>query len=274
MNSMRILVPLDDSPQSQRVLGYASALAALGDGRLNLIRATDIEDDTSFNSLAQNAERLRDSGLSVEWSVVGDVDALTAIETAARAGRADLIALASSKSSALDRWLNGSVTEQVVRSATIPVLVVPPGWQRLVVHDRPVRILVPFDGSGLAEQALGLAIRLADVVPSELVLLRAVHTEIAISGAEDYLRQITAQLEDVLPPDRISRRVVTGSPVSAIIDTAEELEVDVIAMSTRGHAGAHRPIMGGVHAGGMGALHQPPRVVPQGLARAGSGHRD
>jgi nucleotide-binding universal stress UspA family protein len=244
MNSLRILVPLDDSLQAQRVLGYASALAALSDGKLKLIRATDVEDDTSFNSLAQNAERLRASGLSVEWSVVGNIDAMHAIETAAGAWRPDLIALASTKSSAPDRWLNGSVTEQVVRSATVPVLVVPPGWERLVVHDRRIRILVPLDGSGSAEEALALAIRLADLVPSDVVLLRAVHTEIAISGAEDYLHQIAARVEAVLPPDNIFRRVVTGSPVSAILSTAEELDVDVIAMSTRGHGGAHRPIVG------------------------------
>src|ERR1700747_3469885 len=103
MNSLRILVPLDDSPRAQRVLGYASALAALADGKLKLIRATDVEDDTSFGSLAQHAERLRDSGLSVEWRVVGDTDALTAIESAAREWRPDVIALASTKSSALDR---------------------------------------------------------------------------------------------------------------------------------------------------------------------------
>jgi nucleotide-binding universal stress UspA family protein len=102
MNSLRILVPLHDSQLAQRVLGYASALAALSDGKLKLIRATDVEEDTSFDSLAQNAERLRDSGLSVEWSVVGDTDAVTAIETAAREWRPDLIALASTKSSALD----------------------------------------------------------------------------------------------------------------------------------------------------------------------------
>src|SRR6266536_2797592 len=187
---LRILVPLDDSPQAQRALGYASALAAATAGTLKLIRATDVEDDSSFNSLAQNAERLRDSGVSVEWSVVGGVDAVAAIKTAASAWRPDLIALASTKSSAVDRWLNGSVTEQVVRSASVPVLVVPAGRQRPVVHDRPMRLLVPLDGSELAEQALGLAMRLASVVSSDVVLMRAVHTEIAMSGAEDYLRQI------------------------------------------------------------------------------------
>jgi nucleotide-binding universal stress UspA family protein len=124
-----------------------------------------------------------------------------------------------------------------VRSASVPVLVVPPGWKRLVVHDRPVHILVPVDGSRLAEQALGLAIRLADAAASNIVLLRAVHSEIAVSGAEDYLLQVATRLEAVLRPDTIFHRVMTSSPVSASIDAAEELEVDLIAMSTRGHGG-------------------------------------
>ena len=74
-SGLRILVPLDDSVQAQRVLAYVTLLATATDGTLYLIRATDVEDQTSFNSLAQNAKRLRLAGVSVEWNVVGGVDA-------------------------------------------------------------------------------------------------------------------------------------------------------------------------------------------------------
>ncbi|MBV9354016.1 MAG: universal stress protein [Chloroflexi bacterium] len=99
---------------------------------------------------------MRDAGLLVEWSVPGGVDAETAIRTEAAAWQPDLIALATMKSSGLDRWLNRSVTENVVASARTPVLVVPPGWRRALA-DRPrPRMLVPLDASPAAEQAAWL----------------------------------------------------------------------------------------------------------------------
>ena len=50
-----------------------------GQARTNNRHSTDIEDDTSFNSLAENTARMRYEGASVEWSVRSGVDALTAI---------------------------------------------------------------------------------------------------------------------------------------------------------------------------------------------------
>ena len=95
---MRILVPLDDSLQAQRVLAYVKVLARTTHGKLKLIRATDVEDETSFNSLEQNAAHLQEDGFSVEWSVIGGVDAETAIHATEAEWQPDLIALASTQS--------------------------------------------------------------------------------------------------------------------------------------------------------------------------------
>jgi nucleotide-binding universal stress UspA family protein len=150
----RILVPLDDSVQAQRVLAYVQVLAARSGGELKLIRATDVEDETSFNSLEQHARRLRDAGFVVDWTVTGGVDAETAILSAEAAWQPDLIALASMKASRFDRWLNGSVSEHVVAFASAPVLLVPPAWDRPIIQGRSTRVVVPLDGSSSAEQAL------------------------------------------------------------------------------------------------------------------------
>jgi nucleotide-binding universal stress UspA family protein/sporulation protein YlmC with PRC-barrel domain len=237
---LRILVPLDDSVQAQRVLAYVRLLAAATHGTLNLIRATDVEDETSFNSLAQNAERLRDTGVSVEWSVVGGVDAETAIGAAEAAWQPDLIALASTKSSGLDRWLNGSDAEKVVKSARVPVLVLPPNWERPFTGQGAARTLVPLDGSPPAEHALWVVVHLANMLPMDIVLMRAIHRESAAQGAEVYLRQLAAKVQLAVPDRGVSWRAVAGSPASAILETARDLEVHAIAMATRGHATGHR----------------------------------
>ncbi|MBV9354533.1 MAG: universal stress protein, partial [Chloroflexi bacterium] len=242
---LRILVPLDDSFQAQRVLVYAWTLATATHGALRPVRATDIEDATSFDSLASNAERLRDAGLLVEWSVLGGVDAETAIRTEAAAWQPDLIALATMKSYGLDRWLNGSVTENVVASARTPVLIVPPGWGRALADRPQPRVLVPLDGSPAAEQAAWLVVRLASLMPIDVVLMRAVHEDAAVHGTQQYLDHLVAALQSALPDGNVARRVVTGSPVQAILKTAQDLDADAIAMSTRGHSLEHRALIGG-----------------------------
>jgi nucleotide-binding universal stress UspA family protein/sporulation protein YlmC with PRC-barrel domain len=241
---MRILVPLDDSMQAQRVLRYARFLAAASHGRIKLVRATDVEDNTSFNSLAANAARIEDEGISVEWSVVGGVDARTAILNEAAAWQPDLIAMASMTTSALDRWLNGSVTDEIIRAATVPVLVVAPNWEPSDQLEEFARLLVPLDGSSFAEQTLGPLVRLAILLPAQLILLRAVSVDSAVNGAEKYLRRISDRLELVLPEGRVSSRVVRGSPAAAITRAALDLDVQAIAMATRGRSGLARAVSG------------------------------
>jgi nucleotide-binding universal stress UspA family protein len=240
----RILVPLNDSIQAQRVLGYVRALAIRSQAQVKLLRATDIEDDTSFNSLASNAARLKDDGVAVEWNVAKGVDASTAIDNEAATWQPDLVAMTSRSQSAVDRWLNGSVTDQVIKSVTVPLLVIPPNWQAPAWHERPVRILVPLDGSQFAEQMLGPAVRLALLLSGELILLRVVEAEAAENGASVYLRRLAAESESVFPDGRVSWRVVTGSPVKAITQAALDLDADAIAMAARGRGGLARVVSG------------------------------
>jgi nucleotide-binding universal stress UspA family protein/sporulation protein YlmC with PRC-barrel domain len=239
-SGLRILVPLDDSIQAQRVLAYVRLLTVASHGKLYLIRATDGDDETSFNSLAQNAERLRRVGASVEWNVIGGVDAVSAIRTAEAAWQPDLIALASTKSSGVDRWLNGSDTEKIVNSARVPVLVVPPNWERPFTNQGAARTLVSLDGSPAAERALWAAVRLANMLSMNIALVRAIPHESAAQGAEAYLRELAIRVEAAVPHRGVSWRAVPGSSASAILDTARHLDVDAIAMATRWHATSHR----------------------------------
>jgi nucleotide-binding universal stress UspA family protein/sporulation protein YlmC with PRC-barrel domain len=236
---LRILAPLDDSVESQRALTYAQALATATGGSLKLVRATDLDDQARFNSLASNAERLRDAGVDVEWSVVSGVDGQTAIREAEAAWRPDLIALATTKMSRLDRRVNGSVAEAVVKSARVPVLMVPRDLDRSLVARGIARILIALDGSTPAERAVDVVLQLASRIPLELILVRAIHAEHDRRGAEDYLRHIASRVEPMLEQREVAWRVVVGSPATAILDSARELDVDAIALSTRGHGAAH-----------------------------------
>lgn len=119
------------------------------------------------------------------------------------------------------------------------------------------RILVPLDGSTLAETALPSAIGLAQSTGASLVLLRAAEAHARPIGdpteaqvrvvreAEDYLDQVKRRL----PVDAV-REVVTsvwyGRPAEAIAEAARFNHADMIVMTTHGRSGLGRVLLGSV----------------------------
>jgi nucleotide-binding universal stress UspA family protein len=122
------------------------------------------------------------------------------------------------------------------------------------------RILVPLDGSRLAEQALSHAAVQAGQSGAEIILLmvlgplpeasmagrRAVrHAEEASARlAQDYLEGVAAGLREQGLP--VQTETVEGKPYLEIIRFAEEKGIDLIIMSTRGHSGLSRWLLGSV----------------------------
>ena len=122
------------------------------------------------------------------------------------------------------------------------------------------RILIPLDGSPLAEQALPHAIALAEHFHSELVLLRVLiplpsivtTTEAALQRASEeaaifareYLDRVAAGVQEL--GITVQMVIIGGSPHYQIIQYAETNQVDLIVMSTRGQSGLSRWLMGTV----------------------------
>lgn len=122
------------------------------------------------------------------------------------------------------------------------------------------RILVPLDGSKLAEQALPHAAVHAERFGAEIVLLKVLGPlpepsmvgRKVIRGAEaataqlaqDYLEGIVAGLREQGFPAMAA--TIEGKPYVKIIRFAEENEIDLIVMSTRGHSGLSRWLLGSV----------------------------
>lgn len=122
------------------------------------------------------------------------------------------------------------------------------------------RILVPLDGSRLAEQALPHANIHAAQFGAEIVLIKvlgplpepsmagrgAVRSAEAVTAemAQDYLGGIATSLrEQGLLTQAV---IIEGRPYVEIIRYAEENEIDLIVMSTRGHSGLSRWLLGSV----------------------------
>jgi nucleotide-binding universal stress UspA family protein len=127
------------------------------------------------------------------------------------------------------------------------------------------RILVPLDGSKLAEEALPYAETLAEKFEAELILVRVLQLlpEVISAGprggmvfhkqtvqdrqeATTYLNEMAAQVRKVGVLSL--RQVVLDAPsvTNAITELAGEESVDLIVMSTHGRSGFSRLVFGSV----------------------------
>jgi nucleotide-binding universal stress UspA family protein len=283
-----ILVPLDGSPLAERALPYAEALARAGGGQLLLVRAVPYlarpTGEGSFKTLAAArpaaaaearaylegvAARLGERGVDARVAVPLEEEADGILAEARRAG-ADLIAMATHGRGGLGRWLYGSVAQEVIASATLPVLLIrawlPEGGAApLAVAPR---ILVPLDGSAANEAALPVAEGLAADLGGALVLVRAVarpdlvfapdallapllQEELAEEQAiaERYLRDVAARL--AAPGRPVEAVVRVGRPgldmAAAVIEAVgRECGAALVVMTSHRRAGLERLLLGSV----------------------------
>ena len=119
------------------------------------------------------------------------------------------------------------------------------------------RIMVPLDGSALAEAAIDAALDLGDSPSSTLILLRAAEAH-TLPGADPTDEQVAVvrEAETYLAAvaERLAKRAVKnvetgvwyGPAATAIIEGAKLKKADLIVMSTHGRSGFGRLIVGSV----------------------------
>ena len=118
-------------------------------------------------------------------------------------------------------------------------------------------LLVPLDGSALAEAALPRAAEMARATGARLILLRAVQAHTfpgadpipaqvnAVRDAEAYLTEVAERM-GVLGVREIKRSVWYGPAAAAIVEAAQFNHADLIVMTTHGRTGVGRLVMGSV----------------------------
>jgi nucleotide-binding universal stress UspA family protein len=275
----RVLIPLDGSPFAEHVLALLPSVATPAETEVVLVSViepmryafnrvdftlatlvTYIRNSTQAYINAQ-AGRLRNTGYSVTSHVL-DGDAAGCILELAETVHAELIAMTTHGRSGFVRWALGSVAERVIQGANIPVLLM---RQKMEDGASPLRrILVPLDGSALAEQALPTAQRLARSTGAQLLLLQAVQgldagskrmlfaneaeADATIAGwrayAETYLQKIAGEL----CMDGVVAEACTaeGAPEKIIDGTIVDADIDLVVMSTHGRTGLSRWYYGSV----------------------------
>ena len=221
------------------------------------------ERDRILNDLYNLAAECRKtSGVNIEVSLE-DGPVPDALHTYAKRNKVDLIVMTSHGRGGMARLSLGSVTDSLIRRTTIPVLVVKPypSYLNSQVPDVFKRIIVPLDGSSVAEQILPEVAALAKVEESELALLRVVVPgtssqkavanentpwwDKGVAAAEAYLFRTAEKLKE--EGFRAKTDVVISEDIAqSIADYAARESADLIAIATHGRGGLSRALKGSV----------------------------
>lgn len=284
----KILVPLDGSELAERVIPYVDCLAKSSHAQIVLLTAihppffhtTDarLEHTLHINAAADYLARVGrglDSAGDVE-TIVASGDPAEAIAWEAIALDADLIAMSTHGRTGLGRLVHGSVADAVMRHASVPVLLLPShrfadaAWP----SDRPLRVVVPLDGSELSRRVLPPALELMNPAGVEIHLVRVVvpvastYTEGAILVAYDQSDEIAEAQKDLVrtaeelsgPGRTVKIHSLFGPAAPMVVEIAAHLGADVIAMSTHGHSGVARLVAGSVTTAVIQHSHLPVMV--------------
>jgi nucleotide-binding universal stress UspA family protein len=279
-----IMAPTEASDNETAAISMAVKLAQRFDADLRLVRvettplvietmvqtSTLITEQTLLDERRASLRKLE--ALGTECRALGDIRVMTALENGpvastlrdyAREFSVDLIVMASHSRGGVKRIALGSVTDYLVRHANVPVLVVRPSafFMGATAEQMFSRIVVPLDGSALAEQILPEVAALASRLTSTVSLLRVLtpatysqkeimqpglpwwDTDIAIADA--YLTRAASYLtEEGLT---VSKDVVLSENVAtAILDYSMRTRADLIALATSGGGGLGRFVFGTV----------------------------
>ena len=277
----KILVPTDFSDCARAALSHALSLARQHGAEVHFLHVMVAYEEDPYSMVYQVTDRhtilqqQRDlcsrsmqeilaredtTGLKVvEHRQRSFVVAPRILETATDLD-VDLIVMGGHGRRGLRRLLLGSVAEEVVRTASCPVLTVREGGGDLRMPPR--RIVVPLDLSQRGRPALETARRLA-ATETRIDLVHVVERpsvplayQPAREQAESYgFPRIAPRVEEAIAelaaqcagPNVVSQiGVLEGRPADAIVDYAENSGADLIVLASHGFTGVDRLLIGSV----------------------------
>lgn len=277
----RLLLPLDGSKLGEQALPYARYLAKALSTSVELLESVDPESLQLLANPQQGryidtllAEKRASSRMYLETiaasfngarvtSSVGNGKAEDLIIDKAAADKNALIVMATHGRSGIQRWLLGSVADKVLHGSTNHLLLIRATDQGKTDGETSLKkVIVPLDGSPLAEKVLPDVIDLAKKMQLDVVLLRAYALPPAISpdeygtygdelitqleaGAKEYLAEKLAELKQK-GVQNVSSIVELGYGAEEITALARKTPDNFIAMCAHGRSGVTRWALGSV----------------------------
>ena len=288
----RILTPLDGSALSEGILPFVRALAPALGARVELLHThssmttyelEDLEDEEhasimaalepvqtrlrnqSVSYLSQVAHSLAELGVETRVSVRVGTPAEQIVDVAEQ-DEETLIAMSTHGRTGVGRLLMGSVTDRVLHTTMTPMLVVhperssPPPESATAIQT----LIVPLDGSGLAETVLPIAEAVATAAGAGVHLVRVLDvpgrssmsvSQLAEAGVSEATRE-EADASEYLggKADALRRNgaadvhttVVRGNPAEEIEEILRNTPNSMLVACTHGRSGVGRAVMGSV----------------------------
>ncbi len=283
-----LLVPLDGSKLSEASLPVAEALAGAAGAAVHLalvhilyepdsllgstqfqFEGVNVEEydaarrDDDVKYLDGLASRLVADGLSADAKVLDGKPVAEQLSTYADEVGADLILMTTHGFTGVNRMWLGSVADELARHATRPLLLLRPPEDG-APSDGALSIghvLVPLDGSELAESVLAVATKLASATGARLTLAHVVSVpkygaspvimslsdehKFPLDSVHEYLDEVAERLraEGLEVGTHVSRGAM---PAKDLAKVAHEVGADLIAMATHGYGGFKRSLLGSV----------------------------
>ena len=245
---MKVLIPYDGNELSEQAA--VMTIELLAQHHLDMLLLHVAPHDRHLVDAGVNLEaaeaRLRRSPATVTPLLLVGSPAQEIVRCAEQHG-ADLIAMSTHGRSDLARMLVGSVTDRVIRTSPVPVLVLHPPTMSIDRMSPPtgrkLRVLVPLDGSALAEEAARMAVGLLNPRLTELSLVTVVGTPRRETPRARGILELAAVHLGEQGVD-VSTTVLEGEAASQIAAFAVDNSHDLVVMATHGHSRLTRALVG------------------------------
>ncbi|MGO9865826.1 MAG: universal stress protein [Terriglobales bacterium] len=163
-----------------------------------------------------------------------------AVEDLVRSQHIDLVAVGASGKSNLKKFFLGSVAEEIIRTATCPVLTIGPHASSTNCGELLAQLLYVTRFWEESHYGLQYAIRLATQYKSQLLLLHVVEQDDSKQSDHEWLREYRRILRNLLPEDAsgllvepVLRVEVAKNSTARILQVADEVRAGLIVMDIR-----------------------------------------
>lgn len=279
-----LLVPLDGSVFSEYALPFALGIAKRACAAVQLLQVHVPLDDYSVLPAPHSdpEERIKEQ----EWAYLDHImhrwqlrvpdvkmstlllEGLPSEVLLEETRKADLVVMSTHGRGPASRFWLGSLADALVRAVAVPLMLLRPDEQPSsdALASPFHHLMIPLDGSDLAEQALKPALQLGRLMEAKYTLLRVVKPVIMLDpnpgwpAMTDLNEKMTRQTLDEAQGylDRIAallrgqgltvqtRTVLHTHPAEAILQEAKEQRADLLSLATHGRGGIRRLLLGSV----------------------------
>jgi nucleotide-binding universal stress UspA family protein len=279
---MKVLVAIDCSPASERVVEEAAARPWPQDAIFSVVNVVDVQRFGRWPALIEDAKREAEQlvkrgteqlvckGLRAQFEVILGFPR-KAISDYAKEWHADLIMAGSHGHSAIGRFLLGSVAQGILRTAPCAMEIVRSTADKPVPSSHPMKILLATDGSDCSVGAIhsvanrpwpggtvfkALSVEelimldgqmagypLSSVYPQSLLDELMTQSRDRSSSAVETAREVLKRAGMKVLDDRA---MPIGDPRTLILDAAQAWHADLIVLGSHGRRGLDRFLMGSV----------------------------